>query len=142
MCHTSIEKAIARKHCECIIQCCIHSHSFTTLSAVSLRVRSLTRKDHLTIFPRFFETDHFNIKYAYGYNLLNRFHASKLSTIILLPWQKRRLRFWKDWFVCLSVSEQHYSENFKRIAMKLYGEVRGGTRTNWLHYDSVLGTLR
>ena len=34
---------------------------------------------------------------------------------------------------CLFVSEQHYSTSYERIAMKFYGEVKGGTRKNSLN---------
>ena len=44
--------------------------------------------------------------------------------------------------VCLSVSEQHYSTYYERIAMKLYGEIQGGTWTNRLNYGSDLGFLK
>ena len=53
-----------------------------------------------------------------------------LSTCYLLG--KRRLCFCSiGSSVSLSVSEQHFSKSYKRIAMKLYDEVRGGTRKNW-----------
>ena len=38
--------------------------------------------------------------------------------------------FWYRWFVCLSVSEQHYSKGYKRIAMNFYGGVWGDIRKN------------
>ena len=42
-------------------------------------------------------------------------------------------------FVCLFVSEQLYSKSYDRIAVKFYGEIRTGTRKNWLNYGSNLG---
>ena len=58
----------------------------------------------------------------------------------LPPWQ-RRLCFRLRWFVCLSVSGQHYSKSYERIGIKFYGAVLGSTMKNWLNFSCDLGTV-
>ena len=51
----------------------------------------------------------------------------EMANILLPPWQKE-VRFLLA-FV-LSVNEQHQPKSYEQIAMKCYGEVWAGTRTN------------
>ena len=43
---------------------------------------------------------------------------------LLPPWQKEVMFLVA--LVCLSVTEQHYSNSYERIAMKFYGGIQGG----------------
>ena len=44
--------------------------------------------------------------------------------------------------VCLSVCKQHYSKSYKRIAVKFYGGIWGGTMKKQLNFCGDQGLLR
>ena len=59
-------------------------------------------------------------------------HSCYLKRVVLLPpWQREAMFFGiVGLSLCLPVCKQHYSKCYKRIAMKFYEVVWGGTMTN------------